>query len=248
MTWRASSARRNDPIPASGSSRLPALEVRDLSRTYGTGDIVVRALRSVSFHVAPGDMVCIMGKSGSGKSTLLRQLGLLDAPTSGQVFLDGVDVTRLRESHRRVLRLEHLGYVFQEYALLPELTAEENVYLPSLMSGTPLRQARLQARELLAMLDLENRVRHRPSELSGGQQQRVAIARALINQPSVLFADEPTGNLDTESSEMVMMALTRLNDELGVTVLFVSHDSDDQRFAKNLIVLRDGEVVGDVNQ
>jgi putative ABC transport system ATP-binding protein len=227
---------------------LPALEVRDLSRTYGTGDIVVRALRSVSFHVAPGDMVCIMGKSGSGKSTLLRQLGLLDAPTSGQVFLDGVDVTRLRESHRRVLRLEHLGYVFQEYALLPELTAEENVYLPSLMSGTPLRQARLQARELLVMLDLENRVRHRPSELSGGQQQRVAIARALINQPSVLFADEPTGNLDTESSEMVMMALTRLNDELGVTVLFVSHDSDDQRFAKNLIVLRDGEVVGDVNQ
>ena len=193
-------------------------------------------------------MVCIMGKSGSGKSTLLRQLGLLDAPTSGQVFLDGVDVTRLRESHRRVLRLAHLGYVFQEYALLPELTAEENVYLPSLMTGTPLRQARLQARELLAMLDLESRARHRPSELSGGQQQRVAIARALINQPTVLFADEPTGNLDTESSEMVMTALTRMNDELSVTILFVSHDSDDQRFAKSLIVLRDGEVVGDVNR
>jgi len=235
-------------MQGSGSSRTPALEVRDLSRIYGTGDVAVRALRGVSFHVASGDMVCIMGKSGSGKSTLLRQLGLLDAPSSGQVLLDGVDVTRLRESHRRVLRLEHLGYVFQEYALLPELTAEENVYLPSLMSGTPLRQARLQARELLAMLDLENRARHRPSELSGGQQQRVAIARALMNRPAVLFADEPTGNLDTESSERVMTALTRMNDELGVTVLFVSHDSDDQRFAKSLIVLRDGEIVSDVDR
>jgi len=235
-------------MQGSGSSRTPALDVRDLSRIYGTGDIAVRALRGVSFHVASGDMVCIMGKSGSGKSTLLRQLGLLDAPSSGQVLLDGVDVTRLRESHRRVLRLEHLGYVFQEYALLPELTAEENVYLPSLMSGTPLRQARLQARELLAMLDLENRARHRPSELSGGQQQRVAIARALINRPAVLFAAKPTGNLDTESSERVMTALTRMNDELGVTVLFVSHDSDDQRFAKSLIVLRDGEIVSDVDR
>ena len=235
-------------MQGSGSSRTPALEVRDLSRIYGTGDIAVRALRGVSFHVASGDMVCIMGKSGSGKSTLLRQLGLLDAPSSGQVLLDGVDVTRLRESHRRVLRLEHLGYVFQEYALLPELTAEENVYLPSLMSGTPLRQARLQARELLAMLDLENRAGRRPSELSGGQQQRVAIARALINRPAVLFADEPTGNLDTDSSERVMTALTRMNDELGVTVLFVSHDSDDQRFAKSLIVLRDGEIVSDVDR
>ena len=116
------------------------------------------------------------------------------------------------------------------------------------MSGTPLRQARLQARELLAMLDLENRAGHRPSELSGGQQQRVAIARALINRPAVLFADEPTGNLDTESSERVMTALTRMNDELGVTVLFVSHDSDDQRFAKSLIVLRDGEIVSDVDR
>lgn len=188
-------------------------------------------------------MVCIMGKSGSGKSTLLRQLGLLDAPTSGQVLLNGVDVTRLRESRRRLLRLGHLGYVFQEYALLPELTAEENVYLPSLMTGTALRQSRLRARELLEMLDLGNRARHRPSELSGGQQQRVAIARAMVNRPTVLFADEPTGNLDTESSEMVMTTLTRMNEELGVTILFVSHEFDDRRFAKHLIVLRDGEIV-----
>jgi putative ABC transport system ATP-binding protein len=137
--------------------------------------------------------------------------------------------------------------VFQEYALLPELTAEENVYLPLLMSGSPLRQSRLRARELLAMLDLDNRAHHRPSELSGGQQQRVAIARAMVNRPTVLFADEPTGNLDTESSAMVMTALTRMNDELGVTILFVSHDSDDRHFAKNLIVLRDGEIVKDAS-
>jgi putative ABC transport system ATP-binding protein len=188
-------------------------------------------------------MVCIMGKSGSGKSTLLRLLGLLDTPTSGQVRFNGTDVTRLRENRRRILRLERLGYVFQEYALLPELTAEENVYLPSLMSGSPLHQSQLRARQLLEMLDLENRARHRPSELSGGQQQRVAIARAMVNQPEVLFADEPTGNLDTESSEMVMTALSKMNTELGVTILFVSHDPDDRRYAKNLIVLRDGAIV-----
>ena len=243
LTRRGRSPTRNDLVVAQGSLGVPALEVRDLSRTYGAGDVAVRALRGVSFQVESGDIVCIMGKSGSGKSTLLRQLGLLDAPTSGQVLLSGVDVTRLRESRRRLLRLGHLGYVFQEYALLPELTAEENVYLPSLMTGTPLRQSRLRARELLEMLDLGNRARHRPSELSGGQQQRVAIARAMVNRPTVLFADEPTGNLDTESSEMVMTALTRLNEELGVTILFVSHESDERRFAKNLIVLRDGEIV-----
>ena len=245
MTGRARSRANggNPLIGADGASQSAALEVRGLTRTYGSGDVAVRALRDVSFRVDPGDMVCIMGKSGSGKSTLLRQLGLLDTPTSGQVLLNGTDVTRLRESRRRVLRLRRLGYVFQEYALLPELTAEENVYLPSLMSGSPLRQSRLRARQLLAMLDLENRARHRPSELSGGQQQRVAIARAMVNQPAVLFADEPTGNLDTESSEMVMTALSQMNAELGVTILFVSHDSDDRRYAKNLIALRDGEVV-----
>jgi putative ABC transport system ATP-binding protein len=225
------------------TSPTPALEVRGLSRTYGTGEVVVRALRDVSFGVEHGEMVCIMGKSGSGKSTLLRQLGLLDSPTSGQVILDGVDVTRIRESHRRVLRLGHLGYVFQEYALLPELTAEENVFLPSLMQGTALGQSRQRAEELLAMLDLGNRARHRPSELSGGQQQRVAIARAMVNRPKVLFADEPTGNLDTEASEMVMRALARMNEELGVTIVFVSHEPDDVRYAKKLIVLRDGEML-----
>lgn len=238
-----SRANTNELTESDRKSRSAALQVLGLTRTYGTGDVAVRALRDVSFEVDFGDMVCIMGKSGSGKSTLLRLLSLLDTPTSGQVLLHGTDVTRLQESRRRVLRLGRLGFVFQEYALLPELTAEENVYLPSLMLGCPLRQSRQKAQQLLAMLDLEGRARHRPSELSGGQQQRVAIARAMVNGPAVLFADEPTGNLDTESSEMVMTALSRMNAELGVTILFVSHDPDDRRYAKKLIVLRDGEIV-----
>ena len=187
-------------------------------------------------------MVCVTGRSGSGKSTLLRQLGLLDLPTSGRVFLEGDDVTGLAEHQRRLLRLRHLGYVFQEYALLPELTAEENVYLPALMTGMSRHDCRSSARDLLAMLELDDRSRHRPSELSGGEQQRVAIARALVNRPAVLFADEPTGNLDTASSEMVMQALARLNAELGVTIVFVSHDPEHRRYARGLIVLRDGEI------
>ncbi len=218
----------------------PALEVRDLARTYGSGATAVQALRGITFRIDQGSMVCIMGKSGSGKSTLLRQLGLLDSPTSGEVLLEGVEVTRLRESRRRLLRLERLGYVFQEYALLPELLAEENVYLPALMSGGSLRACRDRARQLLAMLDLGNRAGHRPSELSGGEQQRVAIARAMMNDPAILFADEPTGNLDSASSEMVMKALARMNSELGVTILFVSHDLDHRQYARGVIHLRDG--------
>jgi len=219
-----------------------ALEVRELSRTYGSGDIAVRALREVSFEITSGDMVCIMGKSGSGKSTLLRQMGLLDVPTSGLVLLDGHDVTAISEAKRRTLRLEHLGYVFQEFALLPELTAEENVYLPALMMGRPRSECRSRASELLGMLGLEDRARHRPSELSGGEQQRVAIARALVNRPAVLFADEPTGNLDTASSALVMDSLARTNRELGVTILFVSHDPDHRRYANGTIFLRDGQL------
>jgi len=184
----------------------------------------VRALRDVSFDVPQGDMVCIVGKSGSGKSTLLRQLGLLDTPTTGAITIEGTDVTRLREGRRRALRLERLGYVFQEYALLPELTAEENVYLPALMMGRSKRVGRARASELLAMLDLDDRAGHRPSELSGGQQQRVAIARALVNEPAVLFADEPTGNLDTATGERIAELLFDLNRRTGNTLVLVTHD------------------------
>ena len=223
----------------------PRLEVRSLSRTYGSGEIAVRALREVSFEVEAGEMLCIMGKSGSGKSTLLRQMGLLDRPTSGSVRLDGVEVTALGEAERRSLRLERLGYVFQEFALLAELTAEENVYLPALMAGRGRAECRQRATELLEMLDLGARACHLPSELSGGQQQRVAIARALVNRPAVLFADEPTGNLDTASSELVMGSLARTNRELGVTIAFVSHDPDHRRYASQVIHLSDGQLTED---
>lgn len=221
------------------------LEVRNLSKIYGLGEVQVRALDDVSFTIAEGDMVCIMGKSGSGKSTLLRQLGLLDRPSEGEIVLDGEVVTRLSDITRGMLRLQHLGYVFQEYALLAELTAHENVYLPGMMLGEKGIDFRERAKELLELVGLEKRIRHYPKELSGGEQQRVAIARALINSPRIIFADEPCANLDTISSKKVMETLVSLNREMKVTVIFVSHDPDDKKYARGLIVLSDGKMVNE---
>ena len=206
------------------------------------GKVEVRALDDVSLEIAGGSMVCVMGKSGSGKSTLLRQLGLIDTPTAGRVRIHGRDVSALSERRRSRLRLGSLGYVFQEYALLPELTAQENVYLPALMLGARRRDGEQRARSLLEGVGLGERLRHRPKELSGGEQQRVAIARALINEPTVVFADEPTANLDSISAETVMSTLRQLNETLGVTIVFVSHDPDDKRYATRLIALRDGRI------
>ena len=219
------------------------LEIRNLTKIYGLGMVEVRALDDVSFSVATGDMVCIMGKSGSGKSTLLRQLGLLDRPTSGEIILEGEAVAKMSDGARASLRLRYLGYVFQEYALLGELTAHENVYLPGMMlrgRGVDFRQ---RAKELLEIVGLGDRLRHYPKELSGGEQQRVAIARALINNPRVIFADEPCANLDTVSSKLVMETLVNLNQEMKVTILFVSHDPDDKKYARGLIMLTDGKIV-----
>ena len=214
--------------------------VRGLSKTYTLGSVTVPALHEVSLDIASGEMVCIMGRSGSGKSTLLRQLGLIDRPTAGRIMIDGDDVGAMSERRRAALRLAKLGYVFQEYALIPELTAEENVFLPAMMRGAPRRAYRQQARALLERVGLGPRVRHRPRELSGGEQQRVAIARSLVNQPAVLYADEPTANLDTESGRVVMQTLADLNADLGVTVLFVTHDPVESAFAARLIHLEDG--------
>jgi putative ABC transport system ATP-binding protein len=219
------------------------VEVKTLSKIYGLGEVQVRALDDVSFTIADGDMVCIMGKSGSGKSTLLRQLGLLDRPSQGEIILDGEDVTKLSDTSRGILRLQHLGYVFQEYALLAELTAHENVYLPGMMLGGKGIDFRERAKELLELVGLGKRIRHYPKELSGGEQQRVAIARALINSPRIIFADEPCANLDTISSKKVMETLVSLNREMKVTVIFVSHDPDDKKYARGLIVLSDGKMV-----
>lgn len=219
------------------------LEVRNLAKIYGLGEVQVRALDCISFSIADGDMVCIMGKSGSGKSTLLRQLGLLDRPTSGDIIIDNEVVTKLPDGARATLRLQHLGYVFQEYALLAELTAHENVYLPGMMLGEKGVDFKRRAKELLDLVGLGQRIRHYPKELSGGEQQRVAIARALINSPRIIFADEPCANLDTISSKKVMETLVGLNREVKVTVIFVSHDPDDKEYARSLIVLSDGKMV-----
>jgi putative ABC transport system ATP-binding protein len=221
------------------------IAVRGVSKTYALGSVDVEALSGVTLDVAGGEMVCIMGRSGSGKSTLLRQLGLIDHPTEGTIEIDGEEVSGLPERRRSALRLAKLGYVFQEYALLPELTAEENVYLPAMMRGGAARQRRAKARELLARVGLEERARHRPKELSGGEQQRVAIARSLVNDPVVLYADEPTANLDTASGRTVLEALSQLNRELGVTVLYVTHDPAESVYASRQIHLEDGVLVGD---
>ncbi len=222
------------------------LEVEHLTRIYKVGKVQVRALVDVSFTIEEGDMVCIMGKSGSGKSTLLRQLGLLDRPSSGKIIFDSQEVTKLPDNQRSKLRLTYLGYVFQEFALLEELTAHENVYLPGMMLTNKVPNYQRRAKELLEMVGLGGRIYHRPKELSGGEQQRVAIARALINNPRAIFADEPCANLDTISSEQVMDTLVRFNHEIGLTIVFVSHDPDDKKYARKFIFLSDGKQVQDL--
>lgn len=218
-------------------------DIQELTKIYDIGRVKVRALDGVSFTVADGDMLAIMGRSGSGKSTLLRQMGLLDRSTSGRILFDNREVTTMSEGACATLRLRQLGYVFQEYALLGELTAHQNTYLPGMMLGEAGVDYHKHARELLGLVGLEKRVNHYPKELSGGEQQRVAIARALINNPRVVLADEPCANLDTISSKMVMETLVELNDELGVTIIFVSHDLEDKKYARSVIVLGDGKIV-----
>lgn len=239
---RTNPARNREPGGRGCGQAAVAVDAEHLTKTYQMGKVEVRALDDVRVRVGAGSMACIMGKSGSGKSTLLRQLGLIDRPTSGQIWLHGQEVTGLPEYQRSALRLSRLGYVFQEYALLPELTAAENVYLPAMMAGQPNRDCRRRAAELLDLVGLAGRAGHRPRELSGGEQQRVAIARALVNQPQVIFADEPTANLDSASGRTVMQTLRKLRDTLGVTVVFVSHDPGDARYATQLIGLSDGRI------
>lgn len=219
------------------------IKVQKLTKIYHMGSVKVKALDGVSFNVVSGDMLAIMGKSGSGKSTLLRQMGLLDLPTRGRIFLGQYDVTRFSEGQRARLRLRYLGYVFQEYALLGELTAHQNVYLPGMMLGRKGRDYKEHAVELLKLVGLGKRINHYPKELSGGEQQRVAIARALINNPKVLLADEPCANLDTISSGVVMDTLVRLNQNMKVTVVFVSHDPGDRQYARHVLTLGDGKII-----
>ena len=219
------------------------IELVNVTKTYRMGEVEIGALRGVNLTVNDGEMVAVMGTSGSGKSTLMNILGCLDVPTSGQYSLDGVGVGRLSDSRLASIRNRKIGFVFQSYNLLPRLTAESNVELP-LLYARKSGSARL-AREALGLVGLAERTRHRPAEMSGGQQQRVAIARALVNEPSILLADEPTGNLDSRSSLEIIELLKELNQTSGITVIIVTHEEDIARFAERRILMRDGEVVDD---
>jgi len=215
----------------------PIIEVRDLVRTYPTA-VPTLALRGVSFDVGKGEFLAIMGRSGSGKSTLMHQLGLLDTPTSGSITIGGTDILALNEKQKTRYRLEKMGHVFQEYALIAELTALENVYLPALaLEGDHDEE---HAKQLLGVVGLGDRFDHLPHELSGGEQQRVAIARALINEPDVVFADEPTANLDSESAAVVLELFKQLNKDLGQTIIMITHEPDDKVYVDRVIYLSDG--------
>ena len=219
------------------------IELVNVTKTYRMGEVEIGALRGINLTVNDGEMVAIMGASGSGKSTLMNILGCLDVPTSGQYSLDGVSIGRLSDSRLASIRNRKIGFVFQSYNLLPRLTAESNVELP-LLYARKGGSARL-AREALGLVGLAERTRHRPAEMSGGQQQRVAVARALVNEPSILLADEPTGNLDSHSSLEIIELLKDLNRTSGITVIIVTHEEEIARFAQRRILMRDGEVVSD---
>jgi putative ABC transport system ATP-binding protein len=224
----------------------PIIEVQDLRKTYQLGDVTVDALRGVSLPIEKGSFVAVVGASGSGKSTLMNILGLLDRPTAGRYLLDGQDVSNLDRDARALLRNRMIGFVFQSFNLLPRTTALENVELPLLYrGGVSADERHRKARGLLEAVGLGERLGHRPHQLSGGQQQRVAAARALVNDPELVLADEPTGNLDSQTSDEIMELLQRLNAERGVTVVLITHEHDIAEYAERVIAFRDGHVVED---
>ena len=218
------------------------IRIIDVAKRYRVGQNVVNALDGISFAVRKGAFLAIMGASGSGKSTLLNILGCLDRPTEGEYWLNGVDVAGMDDDALSNHRLSNLGFVFQSFHLIPQLDVEENIALPLFYKGVDDDSARTRVHELAAAVGMDNRLRHRPTELSGGQRQRVAIARALANDPPVILADEPTGNLDTPTSRQIMNLLCDLNGQ-GRTILMVTHEDDIAAYASSRIVLRDGRIV-----
>ncbi len=219
------------------------IEIAELTKVYGMGDVAVHALRGVNLQVNAGEFVAIMGPSGSGKSTLMNILGCLDRPTDGHYVLDGEDVSRLSRNERADIRRQKLGFIFQFFALIPTLTAYENVEMPLLLTGNGTADRQARVNELLSSVGLADRADHRPDQLSGGEQQRVAVARALATRPSLILADEPTANLDTANGEAVMQTMSRLNQETGVTFVFATHDPRVVKFARRVVTLQDGVVV-----
>jgi putative ABC transport system ATP-binding protein len=236
--------RRGAPRPHAGGHRPPAIVVENVSKTYELGPIRVRALRGVSLRVARGDFVAIMGSSGSGKSTLMNILGCLDLPTGGRYLIDGTDVRDMDEDDLSDLRNRKIGFVFQSFNLVARTSALANVELPLAYAGVDRHTRRERAGQALAAVGMAKRLHHQPSELSGGQQQRVAVARALVTNPTMILADEPTGNLDSRSTEDVLRIFARLNDERR-TVVLITHEPDVAQQAKRVVRLSDGRVVED---
>jgi putative ABC transport system ATP-binding protein len=230
--------------PEDTRARVPLIEVREVKKDYLLGETRVHALRGVSVSIGQGEFVAIMGASGSGKSTFMNILGCLDRPTSGTYLLDGIDVAGLSKKQLAKIRNQKIGFVFQGFNLLARTTALENTELPMLYSRVPKAERERRAREALALVALGDREDHYPSQLSGGQQQRVAIARAFANRPSLLLADEPTGNLDSRTSVEVMEIMQKLNAD-GLTIVLVTHEPDIAHFAKREIVFRDGQIKRD---
>jgi len=222
------------------------IELQGVTKVYGRGEAAMRALRGVDLRIAAGEFVAVMGPSGSGKSTCLNILACLDTPTAGRYHFGGVEVGTLSRDQRAELRRQYLGFVFQGFNLLNRTTALENVELPLLYRGTPVAERHRLARQALASVGLAGWETHTPGELSGGQQQRVAIARAIVTEPTVLFADEPTGNLDTARSREIMELLTTFNHDRGLTIVMVTHEADMAAFAKRIVRFIDGGVDSDV--
>lgn len=216
------------------------IETKNVTRTFWMGEVEVRALRSVSLKIKRGEFVAIMGSSGSGKSTLLNQLGLLDIPTSGTIIIDSVDTSKMSEKEKGEFRLRNLGYVFQDYALLPELSAIENVYLSLMAQGKSREEYQRSASAMLTAVGLKDRLNQFPSKMSGGQQQRVSIARALAHSPRVLFADEPCANLDSAASRQILELFKKFNKEEGQTIVMVTHEDWHVEYVDRIIRLKDG--------
>lgn len=222
---------------------MEVVKLQNVTKSFATGKVETQALRGVSFNIESGEFTALIGPSGSGKTTLLQLIGCLDLPTSGQVYINGKDVSHLNRNQRADMRKGTIGFIFQFFALIPTLTAYENIEMPLLLNGHTPTERRARVAELLEAVGLHDRAHHRPDQLSGGEQQRVAIARALAVKPALILADEPTANLDTPNGKMVMETMQRLNQETGVTFVFATHDPRVIQFARRVITLRDGLIV-----
>ncbi|MBD3247649.1 ATP-binding cassette domain-containing protein [Candidatus Pacearchaeota archaeon] len=227
------------------TKKEPIIELKNLWKTYHLGKVPVHALKSVDLKIYPGDFVIILGSSGSGKSTMMNMIGALDVPTKGKILLNGKDTSKFEESDLAQIRGQKVGFVFQQFNLMPVLSALQNVSMPMMFQDVPEEERLERAEKLLKMVGLEDRMTHRPTELSGGEQQRVAIARALSNDTEVLLADEPTGNLDSKTGKQIMHLISKLHKENGKTIVLVTHDINLVKYAHRTVKLKDGKVVMD---